>query len=507
MALIRKEQHQTPLKTIIDELKDGFCTIEVNGDFIYLNPIATEMFELMNGVNSSNFYEDIIRDTKNIKYIKNVLVEFGFIKDYEVEIYSKNNKKFPVLLSLNNILDPHEEVVGLSILIKDMTYIKKVQQQLLQAQKLESIGMLASGIAHEFNNILTGIIPNAELIKMTVAPDNPNHNRASSIQKSATRAADIVKKLLSFSRDDKKEADQISNINVIANETIDILKKLLDKNIEIAANIPGDLYSVKIDSTRLQQLIMNLSINARDAIAEQGEIIISAENIIIKTPVNAQNQLPEGKYVLLKISDSGQGIPERYLNKIFDPFFTTKEPGKGTGLGLSIIYGIVKNVNGKIEVQSKLGEGTTFSIYLPASDKDLDEVSADINVDIGDKNKTILIVDDEAMIREMARDMLTTIGYKVYVCDNGNDGIELFKEKFNEIDLVLLDLIMPKMNGVTTYEKLKDIKENIKVIISSGVGDLDKKKELHNLGVTGFLEKPYSLKSMSDSIDRILSLQ
>jgi len=505
MTLIKKEKQHAPLKTIIDELKDGFCTIESNGEFIYLNPVATEMFELTHDVDSSNFYDDVIRDTKSIEYIKKVLTEFGYIKDYELEIYSYNNKKIPVLLSLNNILDPHNEIIGYSILIKDMTYIKKEQQQLLQAQKLESIGMLASGIAHEFNNILTGIIPNAELIKMTVPPDNANHSRASSIQKSATRAAEIVKKLLSFSRDDKKEDNEISNIKTIATETIDILKKLLDKNIEITASIPNDLYNVKLDSTRLQQLIMNLSINARDAISGQGEINISAENIIVKNSLIAQIQLPEGKYILLKISDTGQGIPQRYLNKIFDPFFTTKEPGKGTGLGLSIIYGIVKNANGKIDVQSTIGEGTTFSLYLPASERSMDSRSTDVVIETNDKDKTILIIDDEPMIREMARDMLSTIGYKVFVCDNGEDGIELYKDKYNEIDLVLLDLIMPKMNGVTTYENLRKIKDDVKVIISSGIGDLEKKKELHNLGISAFLEKPYSLKSMSDNIDRILA--
>jgi len=226
MLLAKKEQHKAPLQTVIEDLKDGFCTIEKDGGFIYVNRVAVELFELYNDTEKYNFYNDIIRDEKHKRNIKNVLQDSEFVKDYEIDLYTITDKTFPGLLTLNYIRDPHNNVVGISILIKDMTYLKKVQQQLLQAQKLESIGMLASGIAHEFNNILTGIIPNAELIKMTSAPDSTNFNRAASIQRSAVRASDIVKKLLSFSRDDKINVNEVSNFIVVANETIDILKKL-----------------------------------------------------------------------------------------------------------------------------------------------------------------------------------------------------------------------------------------------------------------------------------------
>jgi PAS domain S-box-containing protein len=504
MLLSKKEQHKTPLQTVIEDLKDGFCTVEQDGGFIYVNRVAVELFELYSDTEKYNFYNDIIRDDKHLKNIKRELKYSEFVKDYEIDLYTITDKTFPVLLTLNYIRDPHNNVVGISILIKDMTYIKKVQQQLLQAQKLESIGMLASGIAHEFNNILTGIIPNAELIKMTLSPDSTNYNRAASIQRSAVRASDIVKKLLSFSRDDKINVNEVSNFIVVANETIDILRKLFQKNIQIKSSYPTDLFQVKIDATRLQQIIMNLSINAKDAISEKGEINITAQNFVLADATGSPGDLSAGKYVMMQIADTGQGIHLNDLGKIFDPFFTTKEPGKGTGLGLSIIYGIIKSVKGKIEVQSELNNGTTFSVYFPATGKKAEEDFNDYSIKIQDGNKTILIIDDEPMIREMSRDMLSTIGYNVLVSENGTEGIKQFEENFNKIDLVLLDLLMPEMNGITCFKKLKEIKNDVKVIISSGVADLTKRKELEKIGVSGYLEKPFSLKTIADYLQKVL---
>jgi len=505
MLLSKKEQHKTPLQTVIEDLKDGFCTIEMEGGFIYVNRVAVELFELYNDTEKFNFYNDIVRDERHSRNIRKVLQDAEFVKDYEIDLYTINDKTFPVLLTLNYIRDPHENIVGISILIKDMTYIKKVQQQLLQAQKLESIGMLASGIAHEFNNILTGIIPNAELIKMTMSPDSTNFNRAASIQRSAVRASDIVKKLLSFSRDDKININEVSNFIAVANETVDILRKLFQKDIQIKSSYHTDLYQVKIDATRLQQIIMNLSINAKDAISEKGEINITAQNYNIDDSLSSPGDLPVGKYVLMQIADTGQGIQINNLGKIFDPFFTTKEPGKGTGLGLSIIYGIIKSVKGKIEVQSEINEGTTFSVYFPATGKKAEQDFDDYSIEIQDGNKTILIIDDEPMIREMSSDMLSTIGYNVLVSENGADGIKLFEENSAKIDLVLLDLLMPEMNGIACFKKLKEIKDNVKVVISSGLADLTKRKELEEMGIVGYLEKPFSLKTIADYLKKLFA--
>ncbi len=489
---------------IVEELKDGFCIMQLDGEFIYMNRSASAMFGFEVNQYGQNFFNDVIRDRKHVNFIKTTLNKQDYIQDYELNVYTASDNKFPVLISINEIKDPGEKRHGYSILIKDMTYIKKVQQQLLQAQKMESIGMLASGIAHEFNNILTGIIPNAELIKMTTKKGEANFNRAQSIKNSALRAADIVRKLLSFARNDKKEPTQATDFKETALETIDIISKLFERQIDIEINFPPDLYYVEVDSTRLQQIIMNLSINAKDALDEGGKIIFSAENVDIPFGEERDDDLMAGKYIRFSIADNGHGIDPKQMPHIFDPFFTTKEPGKGTGLGLSIIYGIINSLNGKIEVQSELNKGTTFYVTLPATDVIENDSNSDIQLEPAKTDATILVVDDEQMILEMARDMLTSLGYGVMQASNGQEGIECYKKNSDKIDIVLLDLIMPKMNGVVCVEKMKEINPDVNIIITSGIGDLSKKKEIEKLSIRAFLEKPFSLKAMSDTINQIL---
>ena len=423
------------------------------------------------------------------------------IKDYEIHLFTTENHSFPALLTMNYIKDPANHVIGLSLLIKDMTYIKKMQQQLLQAQKMESIGMLASGVAHEFNNILTGIIPNAELIKMTLTQADSNFSRAEAIQKSAYRAAEIVKKLLNFARNDKDKKDQIINFTKAATETIDIIKKLFDKNIEIEIRFADDLRYVKMDATSLQQIIMNLAINSKDAISGQGKIVFSAKNFTVDTqawPINPD--LVEGHYVCFQIMDSGQGIPAEKLKYIFDPFYTTKGPGKGTGLGLSMVYGLVKNIEGRIDVQSETGKGTKFTLYLPSSEKAPEKDQTEVVIRPIGQGQSILVVDDERMIREMARDMLNILGFKVMLASSGVDGLATYKKHKDKISLVILDLLMPEMSGSDCFENLKEFDPEVKVIIASGMGELEKKRELEAMGILAYLDKPYRLEHMTEKI-------
>ena len=279
-----------------------------------------------------------------------------------------------------------------------MTYIKQVQQQLSQAQKMESIGMLASGVAHEFNNILTAIIPNAELIKITTLENDVNHLRADSIQKSANRAGEIVKKLLNFARNENSQKNESTDFIKVVNDTIDILQRLFDRKIELDFTYNSDLLNALVDDTSIQQIVMNLSINAKDAIEGTGKILYFAENVIIDSEDHSKNNnLRKGKYIKLEISDTGHGIDKGQLEYIFDPFYTTKGPGKGTGLGLSMVYGIVKAFHGAIFVDSRVGEGTTFTVYLPATDiTPRKEISEFKQHNIG-HGRTVLVIDDELL--------------------------------------------------------------------------------------------------------------
>jgi signal transduction histidine kinase/CheY-like chemotaxis protein len=505
--LLKKTEPEVPrLVTVIEELKDGFCTINIEGGFIYTNIAAVEMLEIGDNKNDFNFFQDVVQDDIHIDYIKKALDKDGYLKDYELELSTVEDNKFPVILTINHLKDPANNIIGMSVLIKDMTYIKRVQQQLLQAQKMESIGMLASGVAHEFNNILTGIIPNAELIKMTLDTEDTNYSRADAIQNSAYRAAEIVKKLLNFARSDKDKKKEVVNFVQSARETIDIIRKLFDRRIEIDVNFPEDLYSVKLDATSLQQIIMNLSINAKDAIEGEGKISFSAQNISVEDQEQDENKhLPPGDYIKFKISDTGHGIDNERIKFIFDPFFTTKGPGKGTGLGLSMVYGIVNSVSGRIEVRSKAKSGTVFTIYLPATKVEKKLRTSEYKIEPFGEGKTILVVDDEDMIREMASDMLNLLGFKVHLASSGVEGLDLYKRHKDQIDVVLLDLLMPEMNGTACFENLKQVDPEVKVIIATGIGEFEKKKELEEKGIKGYLGKPYRLENIAQKLMDILN--
>ena len=505
--LLKKSESEVPrLVSVIEELKDGFCTINIEGGFIYANLAAVEMLGIGDKKNEYNFFQDVVREEIHIDYIKNALEKEGYLKDYEMELSTVEDNKFPVILTINHLKDPVNNVIGMSVLIKDMTYIKKVQQQLLQAQKMESIGMLASGVAHEFNNILTGIIPNAELIKMTLNAEDTNYSRADAIQNSAYRAAEIVKKLLNFARSDRDKKKEIVNFVQSARETLDIIKKLFDRRIEIEVNFPEDLYSVKLDATSLQQIIMNLSINAKDAIEEEGKITFSAENISVEEQEQDENKhLPPGDYIKFKISDTGHGIDNERIKYIFDPFFTTKGPGKGTGLGLSMVYGIINSVSGRIEVRSKAKSGTVFTIYLPATKVEKKLHTSEYKIEPFGEGKTVLVVDDEQMIRDMASDMLSLLGFKVLLASSGVEGLDMFKLHKDQIDVVLLDLLMPEMNGMACFENLKQVDPEVKVIIATGIGEFEKKKELEEMGIKGYLGKPYRMENIAQKLIDILN--
>jgi len=490
------------LSALIEELHDGFCSIRLDGDLIYANKSAKSMLQISDE-ETANFFSDCIRNDGLVSRIKESVDKDYGLKDVECFLYNQENKKFPVILTVNVIRDIDDSKIGMALVFKDMSALKAMHAQLLQAQKMESIGMLASGIAHEFNNLLSGILPNAELIKMTVRSEDANFSRADAIHKSAQRAGNIVKQLLSFARHDHIDDDVSLNLNRAVSETLEIMGKLFGKEVIVENKLPINLPLIKIDPTRIQQIIMNLAINARDALEGTGHIIFSAKPIEIEA--GHENSLSAGEYVVLSVTDTGKGIDKANLGKIFDPFFTTKEPGKGTGLGLSMVYGIMKNLKGEIKVFSEKNKGTRFDLYFPVSHPVIESIKTDQPISTTKKNKTVLIVDDEKVIRDMAKDMLSYLGYDTLNASNAEEAITFFKEKKSKIDIVLIDLIMPKMNGVNCYHEIRKINSKIPVVITSGVGEADKKEAMLEMGAADYLQKPYNIKVFSEVFDKIFS--
>jgi signal transduction histidine kinase/ActR/RegA family two-component response regulator len=382
----------------------------------------------------------------------------------------------------------------------------RLEKQLFHSQKMESLGRLAGGIAHDFNNVLTAIIGNADLL-VNVSDRQKSSRYALQIKKASQRGADLAKQLLTFARLEKYEITPVS-VNELLEDTVKLLEHTFQKSIEIKLHIEKDLPLIDGDKSPLQQVFLNLCVNARDAMPNGGLLTIRTEDIFVnENMLEKPKELPPGNYVFISISDTGHGMGEEILQHIYDPFFTTKGEDKGTGLGLSIAYGIIKSHRGFITVNSEINSGTIFKIYFPVSTLVEQEKCSDDEVkkiSFGD-GETILLVDDDDMVLEVNKDMLVNINYKIIACSNGFDAIEKYKNKINEVNLAILDCAMPIISGLETLIKLKEINPDVKVLMASGlINEPETYKKIKETGVCGFLYKPYSVEQLADAVSAIL---
>jgi len=369
---------------------------------------------------------------------------------------------------------------------------------------METIGTLAGGIAHDFNNILGGILGYASFIKTLVKGEDQIYKYVDTIERSAVRAADLTSQLLSFSRGGKYESRPI-DINKKIEETLRILYSSIDKSISIWTRLNPKPLSVEGDANQIQQVFLNLFVNARDAMPGGGTLQVETKRVDLdeafcKTHLGAR----PGQYVYIAISDKGIGMNREILDRIFEPFFSTKGQGEGTGLGLSVVYGIIKNHGGYINVYSEVGKGSIFKIYLPASSKPVQEEVEETEINNVKGEESILVIDDEEVIRDLIKEGLEDFGYTVLTAEDGHAGVDIYKERKEEIALVILDLILPRMSGKITYEKLKEINPEITVLLSSGYSQKGQAQELLDQGVQGFIQKPFRLKELAREIRVLL---
>ena len=348
----------------------------------------------------------------------------------------------------------------------------RLEQQLLHAQKMESIGRLAAGIAHDFNNVLSVIIGYSDLLLAEISSDNPIHEKIRRINESGRQAATLTRQLLAFSRKQVLEKKVIS-INTVIRNFLKIIGKMAGEDIIIETNLSGEKCIVEADPDQIKQIIMNLIVNARDAMPHGGKIIIeTAEVQLDRHYAKKHHEFKPGRYVLMAISDTGEGMEEDVLSKIFDPFFTTKRQGEGTGLGLATVYGIVKQHGGYIYAYSEKGKGTTFKIYLPASKKNAEETeSKPENRTLPRGNETILIVDDNESIRQLIIETLKPLGYNCLHAGSGKSAIDILRKYRGEVHLLLTDVVMPGMSGKELAETIKKERPEIKVIFMSGYAE------------------------------------
>jgi nitrogen-specific signal transduction histidine kinase/ActR/RegA family two-component response regulator len=392
------------------------------------------------------------------------------------------------------------------VLAFDVTERRVLEEQLRQSQKLEAIGQLAGGIAHDFNNLLTVVTGYSDLTVRQLQAADPVRRNVEEIKKAGERAASLTRQLLAFSRKQVLQP-KVLNINAVISDIEKMLRRLIGEDVGLKTIIASELGSIKADPGQIEQVLMNLAINARDAMPQGGKLTIEAENVYLNDEYARQHiAVKPGPYVMLAVSDTGTGMDEKTQAHIFEPFFTTKEAGKGTGLGLSTVYGIVKQSGGNIWVYSEVGRGTTFKIYLPRVDEGAQEYKRSAEVEeIFQGTETILLAEDEEMVRKLAREVLETYGYQVLEAANGREAL-LICERYKEpIHLLITDVVMPEMSGRELSDRLAQLRPEIKVLYMSGYTD----NAIVHQGVldegANFIQKPFSPHTLAQKVRTVLS--
>jgi len=420
---------------------------------------------------------------------------------YEFNVMRKNGEKRRVEISSSVVRDTQGRVTTVAQLM-DITDKKRLEEQLLQAQKMEAVGTLAGGIAHDFNNLLMGILGNASLMLMDMDKDSPHYQRLKNIEQAVHNGAKLTKQLLGYARGGKYEVKTVDP-NDLIKEALSMFGRT-KKEISIHAMLGEKVWHVEVDRAQMQQVLLNLFVNAWQAMPGGGDLYIQTQNVELDEDYTRPYDLAPGRYVKISTTDTGHGMDEETKKRVFEPFFTTRGKGGGTGLGLASAYGIVKNHGGIINVYSEKGKGSTFNIYLPASQRkaDKDGLIGDDNITKG--SGTILMVDDEEMILNVGSDLLRKLGYKVFTAASGNQAIDIYKDRMDEIDMVILDMIMPGMSGKDTYKELKELNKDVKVLLSSGYSVNGEAEELLSLGCNGFIQKPFNAKELHAKIRETL---
>ena len=413
-----------------------------------------------------------------------------------------DGEEFPLEATISQVeADGHKLF---TVIIRDLTEKKRLESQFLRAQRMESIGALAGGIAHDLNNVLSPILTAVELLQMRFT-DESSQRLLNILHTNAIRGSEMIRQVLSFARGVEGEYALLQPAHLIK-EIIKILADTLPKNIEITFSIAPDLWSVKGDATQLHQVLMNLCVNARDAMPTGGELRIEVENIGIDEHYARMNvEARPGRYIRISVIDTGVGIPEQNQIKIFDPFFTTKEPGQGTGLGLSTVAGIVRSHGGFVNVYSEIGKGAQFKVYVPAIDSGQSQQSQPARRELPIGNgELILVVDDELAVREIAKETLQAFGYRAVTASDGTEAVAIFASRKEEVRCIITDMLMPYMDGPATIRAIRKLDPKVKIIATSGLKSDVKTAEAAQLGVTTFLNKPYTAEKLLKTLALIL---
>lgn len=497
------------LSVALKSIGEGVIVTDINGNITRMNKIAEQLtgWSILEAEekNISKVFSliSIEQYPKKIDILNSILtkkIDGVFNNNYILN--SLEGKKIHINNTGSIIYTKTGDILGIILIFRDMTAENDIQQKLCQSQKLDAIGQLTSGIAHDFNNMIGGIMGGAELLQKHLSNDEKSQKYLSIILNSSKRATDLTKKLLSFSKSQNLDIQPI-DLHKAITATVALLENTIDKNVIIQADLKSKNSIILGNSTQLQNIFMNLGINSSHAMPQGGTLSYTTKDLVLSMEYCKNNpfEILPGNYIEVEISDTGLGIPNEVLPHIFDSFFTTKE--QGTGLGLFVIYGTIKKLKGSITVLSSIEKGTIFKILLPVSDIPMKSV-----INIKDKSYygkgLILLVDDEEILRVIGKDILEELGYSVILSHNGKDAENIYKFNEEKIDLIILDMIMPVMNGRDCLKNIRKIDSEIPILIASGYrhnGDIE---EFNELNCSGFISKPYSVSEISRLISELV---
>ena len=500
---LRKSEEK--YRSILDSIEDGYYEIDMDGNFTFFNDSLCRIY----GYSTEELLETNIRTAtehnaaeKGYQVFRRVYHSGKAEKGFEWPVIRKDGTKSVVEASVTLRRDAVGKPMGFRGILRDISEKRRLEAQLVRAQKMEALGTLSGGIAHDFNNLLMAIQGRISIMLMDKDALHPDYRHLQLLEKHIESAANLTRQLLGFARGGKYEVKTTDLNELIKNQNR--MFGRTKKEITIHGAYEKNLWTTEVDRGQMEQVLLNLYVNAWQAMPSGGDLYIQTQNAILDEHYMKPYRVNPGNYVKISVTDTGIGMDKATQEKIFDPFFTTKEMSRGTGLGLASAYGIIKNHGGLINVYSEKGHGATFTIYLPASEKDvMAEKKSSAGGPLGG-SETVLFVDDEDIIIEIAVELLAHIGYNVLKAGSGREAIAIYEANKEQIDIIILDMIMPNMSGGETYDALKRINPQVKVLLSSGYSINGHATDIMDRGCDGFIQKPFKMKELSEKLRGIL---
>jgi PAS domain S-box-containing protein len=494
-------------RTILETIADGYHEVDLAGNLTLVNDSMCEIFgyprEELLGVNYRKLMDQY--SAKGVFEAYNTVYKTGKPNPgFNYQNIRKDGSRKDVSVSISPIKDADGQTRGFRGIIRDITERKRLQEQLYQASKMEALGTLAGGIAHDFNNLLQVVQGYSDLLILRKNKEDPDYDKLRAMRRAAQRGRDLVQQILAFSRKVETKPRPV-DLNNELRQTERLLSRTIEKMISIEMNLADNLWPISADPIHIEQILLNLAVNAKHAMPRGGRLMIETKNIELDEEYcRTHLKTRPGGYVLLMVSDTGHGMDKEILERIFEPFFTTKETGEGTGLGLAMVFGLVESHDGHIRCYSEPGIGTTFKIYFPAIDTEW-ESSPETTQDLPALGtETLLIVDDEESIREVTKQLLSEAGYKVLIAASGREAIDIYSKGQGAISLVILDLMMPEMDGKTCLEELLKIDPDVKILLASGFSANGPARQAVASGAKGLISKPYDIRQLLGMVREVL---